>query len=154
MLSSVLNSSLRTSLTEGLSKIDNGGFKSDGTTKCDAAIALDVVYLLVKDAADNTTSSTASNLHDKNLVSLTDLSTNINNGIDPNNPLSGLGVTMDKARFIYADNLAGTVHTDSYEDAHSALYTSIKNTRSLGTETSKKGDGKVIFRELLCIADN
>ena len=61
---------------------------------------------------------------------------------------------MDKARFIYADNPAGTVHTDSYEDAHSALYTSIKNTRSLGTETSNKGDGKVIFRELLCIADN
>ena len=61
---------------------------------------------------------------------------------------------MDKARFIYADNLAGTVYTDSYEDAHSALYTSIKNTRSLGTETSNKGDGKVIFRELLCIADN
>ena len=61
---------------------------------------------------------------------------------------------MDKARFIYADNLAGTVHTDSYEDAHNALYTSIKNTRSLGTETSSKGDGKVIFRELLCIADN
>ena len=148
------NSSLRTSLTDGLKKLDNGGFKSDGTTKCDAAVALDVVYLLVKDAADNTTSSTASNLHDKNLVSLTDLSTNINSGIDPSNPLSGLGVTMDKARFIYADNLAGTVHTDSYEDAHSALYTSIKNTRSLGTETSNKGDGKVIFRELLCIADN
>ena len=148
------NSSLRTSLTDGLKKLDNGGFKSDGTTKCDAAVALDVVYLLVKDAADNTTSSTASNLYDKNLVSLTDLTNNIDSNISENNPFSSSGVTMDKVRFIYADNLAGTVHTDSYEDAHSALYTSIKNTRSLGTETSNKGDGKVIFRELLCIADN
>ena len=148
------NSSLRTSLTDGLKKLDNGGFKSDGTTKCDAAVALDVVYLLIKDAADNTTSSTASNLHDKNLVSLTDLTNNIDSNISENNPFSSSGVTMDKVRFIYADNLAGTVHTDSYEDAHSALYTSIKNTRSLGTETSNKGDGKVIFRELLCIADN
>ena len=67
------NSSLRTSLTEGLSKIDNGGFKSDGTTVCAPALALDVFYLLVKDAADNSTSSTPSNLHMKNLIGLNDL---------------------------------------------------------------------------------
>ena len=32
--------------------------------------------------------------------------------------------------------------------------TAIKNTRSLRTETSTKGDGKVILRELVCAGDN
>ena len=146
------NSSLRTSLTNGLKKLDNGGFKSDGLTTCSAAEALDVVYLLVKNAADNASSATASNLYEKNIVSISDLTSKINDNATTTNQYSG--ATMNKARFIYASNVGGTSYTDSFEAAHSALYTSIKNTRSLGTETSTKGDGKVIFREMLCIGDN
>ena len=148
------NSSLRTSLTEGLSKIDNGGFKSDGTTVCGPAVALDVFYLLVKDAADNSTSSTPSNLHTKNLIGLNDLKNSVNSSVDITNSTGISGITYNYARLIYAKNLAGTTYSDSYESAHTALYNAIKNTRSLGTETSTKGDGKVILKEILCIGDN
>jgi len=146
------NSSLRTSLMEGLSKLDNGGFKSDGKTTCAGAAALDVVYLLVKDAADNTTSSTPSNLHDLNLISLTDLTSSVDSNATTTNPYSG--VTMDKVRLIYASNTSKTTYTDSYEAAYPSMQIAIKNTRSLGTETSTKGDGKVILRELVCAGDN
>jgi hypothetical protein len=30
----------------------------------------------------------------------------------------------------------------------------MKNVRSLGVETTVKGDGKVTFRELICIGEN
>jgi len=146
------NSSLRTSLMEGLRKLDNGGFKSDGKTTCAGAAALDVVYLLVKDAADNTTSSTPSNLHDLNLISLTDLTSSVDSNATTTNPYSG--VTMDKVRLIYASNTSKTTYTDSYEAAYPSMQIAIKNTRSLGTETSTKGDGKVILRELVCAGDN
>ena len=148
------NSSLRTSLTEGLSKIDNGGFKSDGTTVCTPAAALDVFYLLVRDAADNSTSSTPSNLHVKNLIGLNDLKNSVNSSVDITNNSGISGITYNYARLIYAKNLAGTTYSDSYESAHTALYNAIKKTRSLGTETSTKGDGKVILKEILCIGEN
>ena len=61
---------------------------------------------------------------------------------------------MDKVRLIYASNTSKTTYTDSYEAAYSSMQTAIKNTRSLGTETSTKGDGKVILRELVCAGDN
>ena len=61
---------------------------------------------------------------------------------------------MSSARIVYAKNSPGTEYTDSYEEAESSLYEAMKNTRSLGTEDSVKGDGKVTFRELICVAEN
>jgi len=61
---------------------------------------------------------------------------------------------MSSARIVYATNSPGTTYTDSYEKAESSLYEAMKNTRSLGTEDSVKGDGKVTFRELICVAEN
>ncbi len=147
------DNSLRTSLTDGLSKLDNGGKNSSGTT-CTAATALDVVYLLVKDAADNSTAGTASNLHDKNIIKLTDLTSSVDSSISVTAPDALSSITMTNVRLIYATNTSGSAYHDSYEAAHSSLYTAVKNIRSLGTETSTKGDGKVIFRELLCIGEN
>ena len=146
------NSSLRTSLMEGLSKLDNGGFKSDGVTKCDAAKALDVVYLLVKDSADNTTSS--DDLKNANLLKYSDITSSVNDNATTSKPAALSSVTMDKVRLIYASNTSKTTYTDSYEAAYPSMQTAIKNTRSLGTETSTKGDGKVILRELVCAGDN
>ena len=109
------DSSLRKSLTEGLSKIDNGGFKSHGDN-CDAAKAFDVVYLLVKDAADNTT--TSAELKNKNLVSFSDLIGSVDSSINkPTMPSGYSGVTIDKARFIYADNSSDNSILTSYEAA-------------------------------------
>ena len=59
---------------------------------------------------------------------------------------------MQSARIVYATG-SGT-YTDSYEAAENSLYTAIKNTRSLGIEDSLKNDGKVTFRELICVAEN
>ncbi|MDG1486629.1 MAG: hypothetical protein P8R40_00440, partial [SAR324 cluster bacterium] len=61
---------------------------------------------------------------------------------------------MSSARIVYATNSPGTTYTDSYEKAESSLYETMKNTRSLGTEDSVTGDGKVTFRELICVPEN
>ena len=61
---------------------------------------------------------------------------------------------MQEVRLIYASNTSKTTYTDSYEASYPSMQTAIKNTRSLGTETSTKGDGKVILRELVCAGDN
>ena len=62
---------------------------------------------------------------------------------------------MTNIRLVYAiDNSTLTTYTDSYEEAESSLYTAIKNTRSLGTDASVKGDGKISFRELICWDEN
>ena len=58
---------------------------------------------------------------------------------------------MQSARIVYAKDSG---YTDSYEAAKSSLYTAIKNTRSLGITDSVKSDGKVTFRELICVAEN
>ena len=147
------NHSLRKSLTNGLLKIDNGGKDKNGST-CTNAAAFDIFYLLVKDAADNSTKSTASNLHDNNTIKLTDLTSSVDSSVSVTAPSAVSSATMTYARLIYASNTAGTSHTDSYESAHTDLYTAIKNVRSMGTETSSQGDGKVIFRELICAGDN
>jgi hypothetical protein len=150
------NSSLRTSLTEGLKKLDNGGTSDNGSV-CTAAKALDVVYLLVKDAADNDSKEPSSNLYDKNLISLTNLTSSVDSGFDKSKIDSfsaTVGIDVTNVRLIYADNVSGGSYKDSFEEAHTSLYKAIKNTRSLGTETSSKGDGKVIFRELICIGEN
>ena len=91
-------------------------------------------------------------MHELNLISLTDLTSSVDDNATTTNPYSG--VTMDKVRLIYASNTSKTTYTDSYEAAYPSMQTAIKNTRSLGTETSTKGDGKVILRELVCAGDN
>ena len=149
------NSSLRTSLTEGLQKLDNGGTSDNGSV-CTPAKALDVVYLLVKDAADNSSLSNSTDLYNKNIISLTNLTSSVNSNISEEDFEMPPEVPIDitNVRLIYADNVSGGSYSDSFEEAHSSLYKAIKNTRSLGTETSSKGDGKVIFRELICIGEN
>ena len=61
---------------------------------------------------------------------------------------------MQSARIVYAKDRGGTAHTDSYEAAESELFKAMKNTRSLGITDSVKNDGKVTFRELICVAEN
>ena len=150
------DSSLRKSLTEGLSKIDNGGLNSSGDN-CSAAKVFDTVALLVKDAADNTT--TSAELKNKNLVSFSDLIGSVDSSINkPTMPSGYSGVTIDKARFIWDSNSSdNSSWTDFYNNAYSDandLKSTITNIRKFGTTTSTKGDGKVIFRELICIGEN
>ena len=147
------NSSLRTSLTENLSKLDNGGLKSDGTT-CDAAAALDSIYMLFQNAADNSTSDNSTLLKQSNLISLTDLADQFGVNIPSVTATGFENLPMTTARLIYAYDVSGTTYTDSYENAHNILYNSVYNAKSLGAETSSKNDGKVIYREILCIGDN
>ena len=141
--------SLRKSLSEGLSKLDNGATAKDNAT-CTAATAFDLLYLLVKNPADNSTSS--SDLKSKNLISLTDLITSVDSSLSV---VDVANLPMTKARLVYATDSPASTYTDSYEKAESSLYTAIKNINSIGGESSTvKGDGKVGFRELICIAEN
>ena len=141
--------SLRKSLSAGLSKLDNGAIaKNSGT--CTAATAFDLLYLLVKNPADN--SSTSTELKSKNLLSLSDLTSSVNSNLIA---ATVSGYAMTKARLVYATDSLATTYTDSYEKAESSLYTAMKNTNSIGSESSSvKGDGKVSFRELICVAEN
>ena len=101
------------------------------------------------------TSATSSNLKNLNLVSLSDITSSVDSNATTSKPSTvGSDTKMDKVRLIYATNTAKTTYSDSYEAAYPYLYNSVKNTRSLGTETSSRGDGKVILRELLCVGDN
>jgi len=122
--------------------------KNDGT--CSAATAFDLLYLLVKNPADNSTSS--SDLKSKNLLSLTNLTSSVDSSLSA---VTVSGLPMSKARLVYATDSPATTYTDSYEKAESSLYTAMKNTNSIGSESSSvKGDGKVSFRELICIGEN
>ena len=139
---------LRKSLSAGLSILDNGAkAKNNGT--CVKVVTYDVMYLLVKDPADNST--TSSGLKSKNLISISDLENSVDTELSYPNVS---GYTISDARLIYATDSPATTYTDSYEKAESSLYTAMKNTRSLGTEASVKGDGKVSFREIICIDEN
>jgi hypothetical protein len=149
--------SIRKSLTEGLSKLDNGAKDNNPTADqaCLAVTLFDVMFLLVKNASDNSTTSTG--LKSGNLISTTDLI----NAVDSSLSLLPTGASavikalpMKSARIVYATNSPATTHTDSYEAAESSLYKAIKNTRSLGIDDSVKSDGKVTFRELICVAEN
>lgn len=141
--------SLRKIISEGLSKLDNGATAKDNAT-CTAAIAFDLLYLLVKNPADNSTSS--SDLKSKNLISLTDLTTSVDSSLSVVDVAS---LPMTKARLVYATDSPASTYTDSYEKAESSLYTAIKNINSIAGESSTvKGDGKVSFRELICIGEN
>ena len=141
--------SVRKSLSASLSKLDNGATaKNSGT--CTAATAFDILYLLVKNPADN--SSTPTEKKSKNLLSLSDLTSSVDSSLSA---ATVSDYAMTKARLIYATNSPATSYTDSYEKAESSLYTAMKNTNSIGSESSSvKGDGKVTFRELICIAEN
>ena len=110
------------------------------------------MFLLVKNAADNAT--TTSEMKSENLISTDDLI----NAVDSSLSLLPAGASdiiqalpMNSARIVYASSSG---YTDSYEKAESSLYEAMKNTRSLGTEDSYTGDGKVTFRELICIPEN
>jgi hypothetical protein len=141
--------SLRKGLSEGLSKLDNGATAKDNAI-CTAAIAFDLLYLLVNNPADNSTSS--SDLKSKNLISLTDLTTSVDSSLSA---VDVANLPMTKARLVYATDSPASTYTDSYEKAESSLYTAIKNINSIGGESSTvKGDGKVGFRELICIGEN
>ena len=140
--------SVRKQLTSALSKLDNGAKSNNPTANaaCTAVALFDVMFLLVKNASDNST--TSSELKSKNLISFTDLTTSVDSTLSATT-VNALPITH--ARIVYASSSG---YTDSYEKAESSLYEAMKNTRSLGTEDSVKGDGKVTFRELICVAEN
>jgi len=149
--------SIRKQLTSGLNKLDNGAKDNNPTANeaCLGVILFDVMFLLVKNAADNDT--TASEMKSENLISTDDLI----NAVDSSLSLLPAGASdiikelpMNSARIVYATNSPGTTYTDSYEKAESSLYEAMENTRSLGTEDSVTGDGKVTFRELICVPEN
>ena len=142
--------SVRKTLSLGLSKLDNGAKDNNPTAGavCAAVTVFDVMFLLVKNAADNST--TSSGLKSANLISTTDLMTRVDNSTI----LSDEAFPMSSARIVYAKDSPGTEYTDSYEEAVSSLYEAMKNTRSLGTDDSIKSDGKITFRELICVSEN
>ena len=110
--------------------------------------------MLFQNAADNSTSDNSTLLKQSNLISLTDLADQFGVNI-PSVTATGFdNLPMTTARLIYASDVSGTTYTDSYENAHNILYNSVYNAKSLGAETSSKNDGKVIYREILCIGDN
>ena len=145
---------VRKQLTFGLSKLDNGAKDHNPTVNaaCLAVTLFDVIFLLVKNSADNST--TSSGYKSANLISTADLLNAVDSSLSlfPADAAVGLNqLPMSSARIVYASSSG---YTDSYEKAESSLYEAIKNTRSLGTEDSVKGDGKVTFRELICVAEN
>ena len=150
--------SIRKSLTEALNKIDNGA-KDNNPTEDQACLAVtlfDVMFLLVKNASDNST--TSDELKSGNLISTTDLLTAVDSSLSlystPEIQAALGSLPMQSARIVYATDSPATSYLDSYEAAENSLYTAIANTRSLGTEDSVKSDGKVTFRELICVAEN
>ena len=151
------DNSIRKDLSEALNKIDNGA-KDNNPTEDQACLAVtlfDVIFLLVKNASDNSTTSTE--LKSENLISTDDLLNAVDSSLSlvPDNATPIIKeLPMQSARIVYAKNSGGTAHTDSYEAAESELYKAIKNTRSLGITDSVKSDGKVTFRELICVAEN
>ena len=121
-------------LTSGLSKLDNGA-KAKADKTCEAVSLFDVMFLLVKNAADNST--TSSGLKSGNLISTTDLINRVDNSssLYPAEASDAMKLLpMSSARIVYAKDSPGTEYTDSYEEAESSLYEAMKNTRSLGTE--------------------
>ena len=141
--------SVRKQLTAGLSKLDNGAKAKDNET-CEKVGIFDVIFLLSLKPGDNSTTPTE--LKDRNLLSYETLTTSIDNS---SSAITVSELPMTNIRLVYAiDNSTPTTYTDSYEEAESSLYTAIKNTRSLGTDITVKGDGKISFRELICWDEN
>jgi hypothetical protein len=150
------DNSVRKGLTAGLKKLDNGAKDNNPTENkaCQAVALFDVMFLLVKNAADNST--TSSGYKSANLISTSDLINAVDKSlVDKLLPAVASdtmkALPMKSARIVYATSSG---YTDSYEKAESSLYEAMNNTRKLGTEDSVKGDGKVTFRELICVAEN
>ncbi len=154
--------SVRKQLTLALSKLDNGAKSNNPTANaaCTAVSLFDVMFLLVKNAADNST--TESELKSANLISTADLINAVDNSTADKLLPAGASdamkaLPMKSARIVYAKDSPATTYTDSYEEAWSgenSLYEAMNNTRKLGTDDSVKDDGKVTFRELICVAEN
>jgi hypothetical protein len=140
--------SVRKQLTAGLSKLDNGAKAKDNEI-CEKVGSFDVIFLLSLKPGDNSTTPTE--LKDRNLLSYETLTTSIDNS---SSAITVSELPMTNIRLVYAKDSTATTYTDSYEEAESSLYTAIKNTRSLGTDASVKGDGKISFRELICWDEN
>ena len=140
--------SVRKQLTAGLSKLDNGAKAKDNET-CEKVGIFDVIFLLSLKPGDNSTTPTE--LKDRNLLDYDKLTTSIDSSLSA---ITVSELPMTNIRLVYAKDSTATTYTDSYEEAESSLYTAMKNTRSLGTEDSVKGDGKISFRELICIDEN
>jgi len=140
--------SVRKQLSAGLSKLDNGAKAKDNET-CEKVGIFDVIFLLSLKPGDNSTTPTE--LKDRNLLSYETLTTSIDNR---SSAITVSELPMTNIRLVYAKDSTATTYTDSYEEAESSLYTAIKNTRSLGTDASVKGDGKISFRELICWDEN
>ena len=140
--------SVRKQLSAGLSKLDNGAKAKDNET-CEKVGIFDVISLLTLKPGDNSTTSTE--LKDRNLLDYDKLTTSIDSSLSA---ITVSELLMTNIRLVYAKDSTATTYTDSYEEAESSLYTAMKNTRSLGTEDSVKGDGKISFRELICIDEN
>ena len=148
------DNSFRKELISVLKRMDNGAKDNNPNAddNCSAVQLFDVMYLLVKNASDNSTST--SDLKNGNLISTNDLI----NAVDSSLSLLPSGTSgviealpMNSARIVYKSSSG---YTDSFEKAESSLYQAIKNMRSLGTADSIKEDGKVTFRELMCVAEN
>jgi hypothetical protein len=140
--------SVRKQLSAGLSKLDNGAKAKDNET-CEKVGIFDVIFLLSLKPGDNSTTPTE--LKDRNLLSYENLTTSIDNS---SSAITVSELPMTNIRLVYAKDSTATTYTDSYEEAESSLYTAMKNTRSLGTDASVKGDGKISFRELICWDEN
>ena len=153
---------VRKQLTLGLSKLDNGAKDNNPTANvaCLGVALFDVMFLLVKNAADNST--TESELKSANLISTADLINAVDNSTADKLLPAGASdamkaLPMKSARIVYAKDSPATTYTDSYEEAWSgenSLYEAMNNTRKLGTDDSVKDDGRVTFRELICVAEN
>jgi hypothetical protein len=148
--------SVRKQLTSAMSKLDNGAKSNNPTANaaCTAVALFDVMFLLVKNAADNST--TPYGYKSANLISTADLINAVDKSLVDKLLPAGASdamkaLPMKSARIVYATSSG---YTDSYEKAESSLYEAMKNTRSLGTDDSIKGDGIVTFRELICVAEN
>ena len=128
------DNSIRKDLTEALNKIDNGA-KDNNPTEDQACLAVtlfDVMFLLVKNAADNSTTPTE--LKSGNLISTTDLLTAVDSSLSllPAGASDAMKLLpMQSARIVYAKDSG---YTDSYEEAKSSLYRLIR------------GGGKLINR--------
>ena len=109
--------SVRKQLTLGLGKLDNGAKDNNPTANaaCSAVILFDVMFLLVKNAADNST--TLSELKSGNLINTADLI----NAVDGSLSLLPAGASdvikalpMKSARIVYASSTDSSGYTDSY----------------------------------------
>ena len=99
--------SIRKTLSLGLSKLDNGAKDNNPTAGevCAAVTVFDVMFLLVKNAADNST--TSSGLKSANLISTADLTnavdTSLKEKLFPSGASQALkNLPMSSARIVYA----------------------------------------------------